>query len=116
MEEMDQIAEMNLSPQEYRKFQGVSKPDRLKAFYNCWTRKEAFIKEIGEGTNFPLHEFDVSFQPDVPAKLITVQGSREKANNWTMHDLRTQAGYSAAIVIEGNDHSISHKQWIYNQI
>jgi 4'-phosphopantetheinyl transferase len=116
MEEMDRIAKMNFSPQEYRKFQGVSKPDRLKAFYNCWTRKEAFIKARGDGLYFPPQNFDVSFEPNLPAQFLSVDGSFEQAKKWSMHDIETREGYAAALVVEGNDYSISHKQWKYTQL
>ncbi len=99
------------SPGEYDRFRKISEKDKLRAFYNCWTRKEAFIKAIGEGVSFPLQDFEVSFEPDMPAQLLTVHGSYEQANLWTMHDLKAQDGYAAALVVEGKDHSISHKQW-----
>jgi 4'-phosphopantetheinyl transferase len=115
MEEMDQVAKSNFSPGEYLNLQRVSEVRRVEAFYKCWTRKEAFIKAIGEGLSFPLQEFEVSFEPDVPAQLLTVRGSSEEANRWTMHDLKTWDGYAAALVVEGKDHSISHKRWTYAQ-
>jgi 4'-phosphopantetheinyl transferase len=113
MEEMDQIAEMFFSTGENIKFQSVSKQDRLRAFYSCWTRKEAFIKAVGQGMSFPLQEFEVSLEPDMPAQLLTIHGSREQANHWSMHDLKTRDGYAAALVVEGKDHSISNKHWTY---
>jgi 4'-phosphopantetheinyl transferase len=115
MEEMDKVAERNFSPREYKIFQRVREQERLRAFYNCWTRKEAFIKAIGEGLSFPLRVFEVSFEPDRPAELITVHGGTDEARNWAMHDLKTRDGYTAAVVVEGSDHSISHKQWTYTQ-
>jgi 4'-phosphopantetheinyl transferase len=111
MEEMDQVAEINFSTREYEDLKKVSEQNRLRAFYNCWTRKEAFIKAIGDGLSFPLQDFDVSLEPDMPAQLLMVHGSGEDAYHWSMHDLKTQDGYAAALVVEGSDHSISQKQW-----
>jgi 4'-phosphopantetheinyl transferase len=111
MEDMDRVAEMSFSTGEYARFQKIGKQDRLRAFYNCWTRKEAFIKAIGDGMSFPLQEFEVSLEPDRPAELLSIQGSVEKANHWAMHDLKTRDGYTAALVVQGKDHLISNKQW-----
>jgi 4'-phosphopantetheinyl transferase len=116
MEEMDLVAKTNFSPGEYQTFQRVSKQHRVEAFYNCWTRKEAFIKATGDGLTFPLQEFEVSLEPGVPAQLLAVRGSSEEANRWTMHDLKTRDGYAAALVVEGKEHSISHKQWSYTEV
>jgi 4'-phosphopantetheinyl transferase len=112
MEEMDHVAEMNFSTGEYKKFQGVSQQDRLRAFYNCWTRKEAFIKAVGDGMSFPMKEFEVSLEPDMPAKLLSVWGSLEEANRWSLHEITSRDGYAAALVVEGKDYSLSHKQWL----
>jgi 4'-phosphopantetheinyl transferase len=115
MEEMEQVAEKFFSPWEYKKFCKTSEKERLRAFYNCWTRKEAFIKAVGEGLSFPLREVEVSLEMGVPAQFITILGSRQEAECWTLHNLKTWDGYAAALVVEGSDHSISHKQWTYTR-
>jgi 4'-phosphopantetheinyl transferase len=111
MEEMDLVAKRIFSPDESDKFQKISERERLRAFYNCWTRKEAFIKAIGEGLSFPLQKLEISFEPDLPARLLSVADSVEQTNKWSMHDIKSWDGYAAALVVEGNDYSISHKQW-----
>jgi len=113
VKEIGQIAIRIFSPKEYKRFQRISKEARERAFYNCLTRKEAFLKARGDGIYFPPQEVEVSFEQGSPASLFSVAGSIEEAKKWSMHDIKTLDGYVAALAVEGNDYSISHKQWTY---
>ena len=114
MEKMDRLAGRIFSPKEYSRFQRVNKEARLIAFYNCLTRKEAFLKARGDGIYFPPQSVEVSFEPGYSARILRLAGSEEEAKQWSMHDIKTWDGYAAALVVEGNDYSISHKQWTYS--
>lgn len=71
-----------------------------EAFFNCWTRKEAFIKAIGDGLTYPLDRFDVAFVPGEAARLLCVEGSSQKAARWRLIALDPEPGYAAALVAE----------------
>ncbi|HVS21437.1 MAG TPA: 4'-phosphopantetheinyl transferase superfamily protein, partial [Pyrinomonadaceae bacterium] len=70
------------------------------AFFNCWTRKEAYIKARGEGLSLPLDQFDVAFAPDARPALLDNRNDRSEISRWLFNELRPASGYKAAIAIE----------------
>ena len=72
------------------------------AFFNGWSRKEAFIKACGMGLSMPLDSFDVSLVPDEPAQLIATRPDAEEARRWNMRAFDVVEGYKAALVVEGS--------------
>jgi 4'-phosphopantetheinyl transferase len=96
--ELDRLAEQTFSGHELHRFRALPEQEKLQGFYNCWTRKEAFIKATGRGMSFPLTAFDVSLEPGAPAQLLRVEGSRRKAAAWRVFDLPPVPGFAAALV------------------
>lgn len=92
------IAMHYFSAVEQAAFRAVPDEQKPQAFFNAWTRKEAFIKAVGEGLSFPLADFDVTLSPGEPARLLAVRGSAEEAARWQMADMKVGAGYAAAVV------------------
>ncbi|MFO7683918.1 MAG: 4'-phosphopantetheinyl transferase superfamily protein [Chloroflexota bacterium] len=98
---MDAIARRFFSEAENLDYAQVPAELRPEAFFNCWTRKEAFIKAVGEGLSFPLDEFDVTLLPAEPAALRSVRGSVHEAARWSMVTLDPFPGYRGALVWQG---------------
>ncbi len=76
-------------------------PDALKkeAFFNGWTRKEAYIKARGRGLNIPLAKFSVSLHPSRPARLIETTHDPEALQYWGIKDIPVPHNYKAAVVV-----------------
>jgi 4'-phosphopantetheinyl transferase len=97
----DGLARRSFSDIEYRQYASISGEQKSVAFFNGWTRKEAFIKATGKGLSYPLDTFDVSLLPDREARLERVNGSREQAVQWSMWALTPDHAYHGAVVVRG---------------
>lgn len=75
--------------------------ERRRAFFDCWTRKEAYIKATGRGLSTPLDSFRVSVRPGAASALLSVEGDKRAAAGWTLRDVLVRPGYAAAIAAEG---------------
>lgn len=83
-----------------------------RAFFECWTRKEAYIKAIGMGLSAPLARFSVSLSPREPPELLEISDAPDAAGLWSMSSFDPAPGFVAALVVEGKDWSIAHRQWL----
>jgi 4'-phosphopantetheinyl transferase len=98
MKDLEAIARRFFAAGEVEDLMSLAPEDRLDAFFRCWTRKEAFIKAVGDGLSLPLDSFRVSLLPDQPASMVdTPPGQHEK---WQLADVTPCTGYSAALVVE----------------
>jgi 4'-phosphopantetheinyl transferase len=111
MPDADQIAARFFSPRENAAWQALPPDQRQGAFFRCWTRKEAYVKALGEGLAQPLDEFDVTLAPGEPARLLHVEGDPQAAARWTLTTLVPAPGYAAALAVEGIDWRLSLWEW-----
>jgi 4'-phosphopantetheinyl transferase len=105
------IAERFFASSEVAALRALSNEFQTEAFFNCWTRKEAYIKARGEGLSFPLHQFEVSLVPGEPAVLVRTQGDEGEASRWSMQALSPGPGYVAAVTVQGHDWQLKTWQW-----
>jgi len=96
----DAIAARFFSPRENEAYLALNLRDRAQGFFNCWTRKEAFIKAIGDGLYYPLGCFEVALAPDEPARILRVQGVHGDDCGWRMEGFSPASGFVAAVVVE----------------
>lgn len=98
------LAARFFAPSERAALETVEPGQRSRAFLNGWTRKEAFVKAVGEGLGFPLDRFGVSLSPDEPARLLALEDGDPTA--WTLSDLEPEAGYLAAVAVQGRGYEV----------
>lgn len=85
-----------------------------EAFFDCWTRKEAYLKARGEGLAIPLNSFSVPLatgRAHLPAGRSVGANRIVPARRWSFHSLRPAPGYIGALAIEATGRRVSQWQW-----
>jgi 4'-phosphopantetheinyl transferase len=106
-----EVAERFFSKDEFEAFKAAPSDQRTKAFFNCWSRKESYIKAIGMGVSYPLEGFSVSLAPDVAPALLRVDSDATEVSRWKMYELDAAEGYAAALIVENPPVSLRRFQW-----
>ncbi len=110
----DRIAKRFFSSREYEALKRLP-ADQLKyGFFNCWTRKEAYIKAKGEGLSSLISRFAVSLAPGEPAALVEHQLDAGEITRWSVRDLDVGPDYSAALAVEGQGVTVTMRNpwWV----
>lgn len=99
VDQLEAVAERTFSRRECEVLRGLPGELRPAGFFNCWTRKEAYIKALGEGLSYPLDRFSVSLAPAAPARLESVDDMPDHVETWTLEALPVRAGFAGAVVV-----------------
>jgi phosphopantetheinyl transferase len=59
----ERVAENFFSPSEVATLRALPLEHQAEGFFNCWTRKEAYVKVRGQGLSIELKSFDISLIP-----------------------------------------------------
>jgi 4'-phosphopantetheinyl transferase len=106
-----EVARRFFSKDEFEALKAMPTDQRTKAFFNCWSRKESYIKAIGMGVSYPLDGFSVSLALDVAPALQNVYTDPTEAARWKMYDLDAAEGYAAALIVENPPVALRRFQW-----
>ncbi|MCB0283487.1 MAG: 4'-phosphopantetheinyl transferase superfamily protein [Calditrichaeota bacterium] len=95
----EDIARRFFSKKEINDYLSLDIDQRLQGFFNCWTRKEAFIKAVGLGLSLPLNTFDVSLKPGANAEILAIRKPHDDPEKWTMKNVLIDNEYAAAFTL-----------------
>jgi 4'-phosphopantetheinyl transferase len=90
------------SPAENAAYDALDAALRTEGFFQCWTRKEAYIKAVGRGLGLPLDSFDVSLGRDVEPRLLRASTHCEDGRRWSLAAPQGPNDVSIAIVLESD--------------
>ncbi len=105
----EQIAARFFSLEEQEALAQVPDAERRTAFYNIWTRKEAYVKARGDGIAAGLGTFAVS--PGTAAALLRSDQGRDEVERWKLMALEPATGYAAALCGAGVDWRLRRWHW-----
>jgi 4'-phosphopantetheinyl transferase len=96
---VDHLAQRFFSPAEVQALEALPSGDRVPAFYQIWTRKEAYLKARGDGLTVPLSAFSVH-QPG-PDGVVAVAGPELSTSpaTWRVFDVPVRHGCAAALAL-----------------
>jgi 4'-phosphopantetheinyl transferase len=99
--DMLDIARRFFCPAETAELMSLPANQREHAFFHCWTRKEAYVKALGEGLSVPLDDFQVTLRPGEPASIIHLAGDVNAGRTWRLYELELSPGYVGALAHRG---------------
>ena len=94
------LAQRYFSETECRALRDCPRALAARAFFSCWTRKEAFVKALGAGVAYGLREFDVSVDLDEDCAVLSLRRQDENATDWLIKNIPAPDGYVAALAID----------------
>jgi 4'-phosphopantetheinyl transferase len=104
------LARRVFAPTETSVIQALPQDQQAAAFFRLWTRKEAFVKALGDGLSFPIGAFEVGTEE--PMVLSACCLGTELMQSWKIVSLPAPRGNAAAVAAQGSEWQVVC--WGYN--
>ena len=97
----EEIAQKFFSPIEAAQLFALPEEQRPQAFFNCWSRKEAFIKALGTGMFSSLDKFavEVFYNKEGVVKLLQVENDLDQ-KSWRLEAFDPMTKYAGAFAVK----------------
>jgi 4'-phosphopantetheinyl transferase len=103
LNDADAIADRFFSARESQGLAALPPEQKPTAFFNLWTRKEAWLKATGDGISESLDKVEVSFLADEPARLISLPEVAGAVREWGLFSLSPNKDFVGALAIRATD-------------
>ncbi len=102
--EFEEVAEHFFTAREVAALRALPGALQRRAFYQCWTSKEAFLKAKGTGLSGELDEVQIILDGEAVRVAANVPG-------WSLMPLDAGGGYAAAVVRAGEPAQVRLYRW-----
>jgi len=103
--EFEEVAERFFSAKEVAALRALPPALQRRAFYKCWTSKEAFLKAKGTGLSGALDEVDILLTDHRHVRIAAA------VPGWRLCELASIVEYESALVCAGAPTGIHCYQW-----
>lgn len=105
--EWPDLARRYFAPAEAEYIRTQPPGERDRAFFEIWTRKEAYVKAVGDGLSLPLESFRV------PTGAISDDGAAridDGRGDWCTFPLEMEDGFVGACVLAAGTRLVHHRR------
>jgi 4'-phosphopantetheinyl transferase len=100
-----EIAERYFTTKEVSAIRALPQDLQRRAFYQCWTSKEAFLKARGVGLSGDLDEVEIVLPGEGPVQV------KSMLPGWYLSELTPCDGYVGAVALEGKEFDLKCDGW-----
>lgn len=105
------LAQHVLSATETNKLFALPADQQKQAFFNAWTRKEAYVKALGCGLIQAPETIEVTLCPGETPRLLQVEGQPEAISRWHFEAFQYRKDYTIAAAVEGSGWNLRLWEW-----
>jgi len=95
----ESVAKYSFATNEFERLMALPEIEQEAAFFRCWTRKEAFLKARGTGITENLHSFEVDFQYEQKARLLSIRSELGGLADWSLKTIPIGADWCGAVAV-----------------
>jgi 4'-phosphopantetheinyl transferase len=89
------------TPREIVELCRIDRSRQQEAFFATWTRKEAYVKALGDGLFIPPDSFRVTVCSSEKKPRVYFDQGPETVNDWQLHSFHPAPGYLGTIAYRG---------------